>query len=243
MKRLHGLRDLRWHGWMKIGLVSDVHSNLASFKAVLKDMPKVDEIICAGDLVGYGAEPNEVVKLARSKRMRAVMGNHDHAAIINDAHGLNDRAAAAIAWTSKKLTRENKSYLSSLPTHLELEFGGQSLYLVHGSPRNPLEEYVFPDSSNRDLVGVVKGVEPDLIVLGHTHVPMKRMILGKNIVNPGSVGQPRDRDKRASYAVVNFDKEVSVAFWRVDYDIDAAAEKIKAAGLPEELATRLFFGW
>lgn len=228
---------------MKIGLISDIHSNLAAFKAVLKDMPKVDEIICAGDLVGYGAEPNEVVKLARAKKVRSVMGNHDRAAVLNDPAGLNDRAAAAIAWTSKKLTRENRGYLSSLPVRLELEFGGRSLYLVHGSPRNPLDEYVFPDFSNRDLVGVVKGVEADVVALGHTHVPMERMILGKDVVNPGSVGQPRDRDKRASYAVINFDKEVSVAFWRVDYDIEATAEKIKSAGLPEELATRLFFGW
>jgi len=228
---------------MKVGIVSDIHSNLAAFKAVLKDMPKVDTVICAGDLVGYGAEPNEVVKLARAKKIKSVMGNHDRAVVINDARGLNDRAAAAIAWTSKKLTRENKSYLFSLPTHLELEFGGQSVYLVHGSPRNPLDEYVFPDFSNRDLVNVIRGVESDIIVLGHTHVPMKRMILGKNVVNSGSVGQPRDRDKRASYAVINFGKETSVAFWRVDYDIAATAEKIKAAGLPEELATRLFFGW
>ncbi len=228
---------------MKIGLVSDIHSNLTAFKAVLKDMPKVDEIICVGDLVGYGAEPNEVVKLARSKGVKAVMGNHDYAAATGNASDLNDRAAAAISWTSKKLTRDNKDYLASLPTHLEMDFGNENLYVVHGSPRDPLREYVFPDFSNRDLAGVVKGVEADILVVGHTHVPMERLILGKNVVNPGSVGQPRDRDKRASYAVMTSGKEIAVSFWRVDYNVSAVAEKIKSAGLPEELATRLFFGW
>ena len=228
---------------MKIGLVSDIHSNLAAFKAVLKDMPKVDEIIGVGDLVGYAAEPNEVVKLARSKGIKSVMGNHDHAVVTKDVRGLNDRAASAAMWTANKLSKESINYLASLPTHLELKVEGQKLYVVHGSPRDPLGGYVFPDFSDRDMVGVTKGVEADLIVLGHTHVPMKRTVMGKSIFNPGGVGQPRDRDPRASYAVLNFAEEIEISFWRVEYDIDATAEKIKSAGLPEELATRLFFGW
>jgi len=228
---------------MKIGLVSDVHSNLAAFKAVLKDMPKVDEIIGAGDLVGYAAEPNEVVKLARSKGIKSVMGNHDHAVVTKDVRGLNDRAASSVMWTADKLSKDNLSYLASLPDHMELKAGGQKLYVVHGSPRNPLGEYVFPDFSNRDMVGVTKDVEADLIVLGHTHIPMKRTVMGKSVLNPGGVGQPRDRDPRASYAVLNITDEVEISFWRVEYDIDATADKIKSAGLPEELATRLFFGW
>lgn len=228
---------------MKIGLVSDIHSNLAAFKAVLKDMPKVNEIICAGDLVGYAAEPNEVVKLSRSKGIRSVMGNHDYAAVSRDVRNLNDRAAAAAAWTSNKLTKENIDYLASFPTHFELKIGERRAYVAHGSPRDPLNEYVFPDFSNRDMVGVTKGVEADIVVLGHTHIPMKRTVMGKNIFNPGGVGQPRDRDPRASYAVLNFAEEIEISFWRVEYDVDATAEKIKAAGLPEELATRLFFGW
>jgi putative phosphoesterase len=228
---------------MKIGLLSDIHSNLAAFKAVLKDMPKVDEVICVGDLVGYAAEPNEVVKLARSKGIRSVMGNHDCAAVTRDVRGFNDRAATAAVWTSDKLTRENRDYLASLPTHLELKEENQKLYAVHGSPRDPLGEYVFPDFSNRDMVAVTKGVEADVVVLGHTHIPMKRAVMGKNIFNPGGVGQPRDRDPRASYAVLTIGKEIEISFWRVEYDIKATAEKIRAVGLPEELATRLFFGW
>ena len=228
---------------MKIALVSDIHSNLAAFKAVLSDMPKVDEIICVGDLVGYGAEPNEVVNLARSKGIRSVMGNHDYAAVTRDVRGFNDRAADAAIWTSNNLKKENLDYLAKLPTHLDLTVEKQKVYLVHGSPRLPLTEYVFSDISNRDLAEIVKGVDADLIVLGHTHVPMERMIIGKTIVNPGGVGQPRDRDPRASYAVLRLNKDIKVEFRRVEYDVDVAAAKIKAAGLPEELATRLYFGW
>ncbi|MEM2890575.1 MAG: metallophosphoesterase family protein [Candidatus Hadarchaeum sp.] len=228
---------------MKIGLISDIHSNLAAFKAVLSDMPKVDGIICIGDLVGYGAEPNEVVKLARSKGVRVVMGNHDYATVTKDVRGMNDRAATAALWTADVLSQENRDYLASLPHHLEFNFKGQRIYAVHGSPRDPLGEYVFPDFSNRDLAEVVKGVEADVIVLGHTHIPMNRMVLGKTIINPGGVGQPRDRDPRASYAVLDLGKEAKIHFRRVEYDVESAAEKIKAAGLPEELATRLFFGW
>lgn len=224
-------------------MISDLHSNLAAFRAVLSEMPKVDLIICAGDLVGYGAEPNEVVRLARSKGIQAVMGNHDYAAVTRDVRGMNDRAAAAALWTADKLTRENLEYLASLPTHFEFKAEGQRIYVVHGSPRDPLGEYVFPDFSNKDMAEVVKGVEADIVVLGHTHIPMERMVLGKIVLNPGGVGQPRDRDPRASYAVLTLGKELKACFQRVNYDIKAAAEKIKAAGLPEELATRLFFGW
>ena len=228
---------------MKIGLIADVHANLAAFKAVLKDMPKVEEIICVGDLVGYCAEPNEVVRLAKSKEIRTVKGNHDYAAVTKDVRGFNPWAAKAAIWTSDNLTKENAEYLASLPTHLELKMAGQKIYIVHGSPRDPLNEYVFPDFSNRDMAEVINGVDADLVVLGHTHVPMKRMVMGKTIVNPGGVGQPRDRDPRASYVVLTGGKEIEISFRRVEYDIKTTVDKMRAAGLPEELATRLFFGW
>ncbi len=227
---------------MKIGLVADPHSNLAAFKAVLDDMPRVDQIICVGDLVGYAAEPNEVVTLARSKRIKVVMGNHDYAAVTRDVRGFNPIAAQAALWTADNLSEENLKFLSNLPTHLKLTLK-QKLYVVHGSPRDPINEYVFPDYPNQELAKIVEGVDAEVVVLGHTHVPMKRMIMGKLIVNPGSVGQPRDRDPRASYGVLKLGEEIEVSYRRVGYDIEDTAKKIKAAGLPEELAARLFFGW
>jgi len=227
---------------MKIGLIADPHSNLAAFKAVLKDMPRVDQIICVGDLVGYAAEPNEVVNLARSKHIQVVMGNHDYAAVTRDVRGFNSLAAQAALWTADHLSGENLKFLSNIPMHLELTLK-QKIYVAHGSPRDPLNEYVFPDYPNRELAKILEGADAEIVVLGHTHVPMKRMIMGKLIVNPGSVGQPRDRDPRASYVVLTLDKEVEVSYKRTEYDVDDTAEKIKAAGLPEELAARLFFGW
>lgn len=228
---------------MKIGVIADPHSNLAALKAVLKSMPKVDELICAGDLVGYGAEPNEVVELARAEGMRVVLGNHDYGAVTRDVSGFNPYATKAVLWTANNLSEDNSGYLRSLPERLKLTLGGRRIYVVHGSPRDPVFEYVFPDLPNRELLELTRDVEADVIVLGHTHVPMQRVIQGKLIINPGGVGQPRDRDPRASYMLLTLDDEVSVKHERVDYDIDRAARKIEAAGLPIELATRLYFGW
>jgi len=228
---------------MKIGIIADPHSNLAALKAVLKDMPRVDELICVGDLVGYAAEPNEVVKLAKEKRMQIVMGNHDYAVVTRDVRGFNPLAAQAALWTADNLRKENLEFLSNLPTHLALTCGKQRIYAVHGSPRDPLNEYIFPDASNRVLAELVRDLDADILVLGHTHMPIERVVFGKLIINPGGVGQPRDRDPRASYVVLNLGKEVKVNFHRVEYDVKTTAEKIEAAGLPSELATRLFFGW
>ncbi len=228
---------------MKIGLIADPHSNLAALEAVLKDMPRVDQLICAGDLVGYAVEPNEVVKLARVKRMQTVMGNHDYAAVTRDVRGFNPLAAQAALWTAEHLHKENLEYLSNLPTHLELTYGKQRLYMVHGSPRDPLNEYIFSDIPNRVLAELVRDLDADIVMLGHTHTPMERVIFGKLVINPGGVGQPRDRDPRASYAILNLGEDVKTSFHRVDYDVKITAEKIETAGLPSELATRLFFGW
>jgi putative phosphoesterase len=224
-------------------VLSDIHSNLNAFQAVLKDMPKVDSIICAGDFVGYGAEPNEVVELARSKEMRAVLGNHDYGATARDKSGFNPIAAQALLWTSEKLNKDNAKYIRGLPEQLNMTLGEKKVFVVHGSPRDPLFEYVFPDVSNQELFQLTRDVAADVVILGHTHAPMTRIIQGKLVVNPGSVGQPRDRDPRASYAILNIKEEVEVIQRRVEYDIEKTAKKIKSAGLPSELATRLFFGW
>jgi len=228
---------------MKIGIMADPHSNLAAFQAVLKHMPQVDELVCAGDLVGYGAEPNEVIDLARKKGIQTVLGNHDYSAITRDVAGFNPFAAKAALWTAKNLRDDNVKYLRGLQEELRLTCGGKRIYVVHGSPRDPLFEYVFPDLPNRELLELMRNVEADVIVLGHTHVPMQRVIHGKLILNPGGVGQPRDRDPRASYMLLTIDGEISVEHERVEYDVAQTAKKIEAVGLPSELATRLYFGW
>jgi len=228
---------------MRIGVIADPHSNLAALQAVLKQMPKVDDIICAGDLVGYGAEPNEVIDLANRRKVRAVLGNHDYGAITRDVAGFNPFAAKAVLWTADKLSKENVRYLRGLREELTLTFGSRRVHVVHGSPRDHLYEYVFPDLPNRELLELTRNVNADVIILGHTHLPMQRVIQGKLVLNPGGVGQPRDRDPKASYMILTLDDEISVKHERVEYDIERTAKKIEAAGLPSELATRLYFGW
>jgi len=228
---------------MRIGVIADPHSNLAALQAVLKQMPKVDDIVCAGDLVSYGAEPNELIDLANKRRVRAVLGNHDYGAITRDVAGFNPFAAKAVLWTADNLSKENARYLRGLREELTLTFGSRRIYVVHGSPRDHLFEYVFPDLPNRELLELTRNVNADVIILGHTHMPMQRVIQGKLVLNPGGVGQPRDRDPKASYMILTLDDDVSVKHERVEYDIERTAKKIEAAGLPSELATRLYFGW
>ena len=228
---------------MKVGLIADIHSNLAAFRAVLADMPRVDELVCAGDLVGYAGQPNEVIELARSKRVRAVMGNHDHASITRNVKDLHPMAAEAALWTSRNLKGESLDYLRSLPKELKLTRAGKIFYVTHGSPRDPLSGYVFPDVPSRDLLDLVGGVKADVIVFGHTHVPMNRSVYGKLVLNPGAVGQPRDRDPRASYMVLKLNGEIEAEHRRVKYEIDETAKLINSAGLPSELAARLYYGW
>lgn len=227
----------------KIGVIADPHSNLQALEAVLEDMPKVDKIICAGDLVGYGAQPNEVVEIAKTKGIPTVMGNHDHAAVRGDVSSFNPYAAKAVLWTSEALDDENREFLKNLPLKSEFREEGWGIYMVHGSPRRPLTEYIFPGISNQALVRLTKGINVDVIILGHTHVPLKRRIMGKLIINPGSVGQPRDRDPQASYMMLKLGREINVEHKRVPYSIEEATQKIREASLPEELATRLNFGW
>lgn len=227
----------------KIGVIADIHSNHAALKAVLEHMPDVDEILCAGDLVGYGAEPNKVIEAVRSNEISSVIGNHDHAVLTGEKNSFNTYAAEAVLWTEREITCENQVFLEKINQEYKLNYGGFRIYMVHGSPRRPLEEYIFPGISNQSLVRLTKGINSDIIIIGHTHVPLERRVMGKLIINPGAVGQPRDRDPRASYMILKLGRDINVENKRVQYDVEDAAEKIMGAGLPEELATRLSFGW
>jgi putative phosphoesterase len=233
-------------GALRIAFVSDVHSNLEALEAVLDEVGKL-KVYCCGDIVGYGASPNEVVRLLREIGATCVLGNHDQAAISGDVGDFNARAAMAAVWTSKHLTDDSRAFLASLPREVSAEIGGRRLYMAHGSPDDNMWEYVLP-STHTDLFDYyLKKVGADVMALGHTHLAFEwRGDDGGLVFNPGSVGQPRTGDRRASFAILSVGGDepvrVEVEMRQVEYDIERAAKKIIESGLPPSLASQLFSG-
>ena len=242
---------------MRVLIVSDIHSNTEALDAVIADAKSrsgFDLVWCLGDVVGYGPDPSRTLRRLREFELVAVAGNHDYAAAgVIDASDFNGAAYAAIRWTADQLQDSEKLFLSELPTvSLQSPFT-----LVHGSLRAPIEEYLLHPSQAQATLELL--TTPYCLV-GHSHqpflcretapVPMFLPLpegvaspLGQArcIINPGSVGQPRDRDTRASYAV--FDSEsLVIEHYRVAYDIAATQDKMRRAGLPDYLVERLAYG-
>ena len=239
-------------------ILSDIHGNLEALTAVLADAQGLyGQIYCLGDLVGYGADPNPVVEWARNSVAAIVRGNHDKISVgLDSLENYNPGAQASALWTREALTPESRAYLERLPRGpLRLEAGGEGFDLVHGSPADEDEYLIFPD----DVYRMVPYLDTRLSFFGHTHVqggfliarngvrrlsPNGTLVLDRGylyLVNPGSVGQPRDGNPWAAY-VLYYPEDGAVEYRRAEYDVEAAAEKIRAAGLPEPLAARLFAG-
>ncbi len=229
---------------MKIAIISDIHSNIDALEAVIARLPQHDELFCLGDSVGYGPQPNEVVeKLIELKPTAVLMGNHDYAVVTGDTNGFSPRAAEAVEWTRTRITSTNQNYLAKLKPSIRLERNGNSMALFHGSPREPLIEYIFPNITQGTARTILEQGQAKIVLLGHTHMPMLYTFDSKVLANPGSVGQPRDGDPRASFAVLSIkEAETSFEIKRVEYNIKSVAEKIIRAGLPRFLADRLYSG-
>lgn len=224
---------------MRLALISDPHANLPALEAVLRaiDGEGVDRVVCAGDLVGYNPWPNEVIALLRDRSVLMIRGNHDRAALAGRRAGFNPFAAEALLWTTKQLAEEGASLLRRLEDRTRFDAGQETVAVYHGSPRDD-DEYVYPEDATEDLVRVA---DADFVVLGHTHVPMFCAYPSGIVVNPGSVGQPRDGDPRAAYGVL----DTATEEWRVErvvYDVAAVQRAIRHAGLPSHLADRLAVG-
>ena len=229
---------------MRIAVISDVHSNLDAFLAVIANLPPYDELVFLGDLVGYGPQPNEVVEQLRQLHpSAALVGNHDYAVTTGDTSGFSPHAEVAVKWTRRQINQETVDYLSGLQQSAKINLNNTGLALFHGSPNDPLSEYVFPWIDRRSAKGVIEDAGSPLVLLGHTHMPMLYSFDNEMLANPGSVGQPRDGDPRASFAILTLsERKFSFEIKRVEYDIDAAADKIIRAGLPDFLAERLYTG-
>jgi putative phosphoesterase len=224
---------------MKFAVISDIHSNLHALNEVKKaaEEEEVEFVVCAGDIVGYGAFPDECCRIVRHLTKATVLGNHDLSTLSQDTTWMNPYAAKAILWTSARIDEETRGYLESLGRVQRFTQDDRRVAMFHGSPRS-ISEYIYEEDVNS---GLVESASADVIILGHTHIPFIKSIGDKVVLNPGAVGQPRDGDPRASFAVV----DLSVGEFmirRVEYDIEAAAEAIESAGLPSMLADRLFSG-
>ncbi|GAB4567968.1 MAG: metallophosphoesterase family protein [Anaerolineae bacterium] len=252
---------------MRALVLSDIHANLAALEAVLEAAAEFeyDEIWCLGDVVGYGPEPNECIELLRSQPqpLIAVAGNHDWAALGRlDISDFNPEARRAVDWTSSVLKASHRAWLSQLP---ETPIVRHGYTLTHGSPRHPIWEYILtPSVAHSNFAHF----DTDYCLVGHTHVPVIYLkpknpegsssrcvalsptyehpiaLAGEHrlILNPGSVGQPRDSDPRAAFAVLDVDH----AIWyyrRVAYPIELTQARMREAGLPERLIARLSYGW
>jgi putative phosphoesterase len=218
---------------MRVGLVSDIHSNRVAFEAVLDDMPAVDALVCAGDVVGYNPWPAECVEAVREREIPTVMGNHDRAVAEGTAFRFNAMARAGVEHGRSMLDDDQLNWLAELPDERTVLDG--RVKLVHGHPDDP-DRYTYPDEFSASMLD-----DETLLVLGHTHVQGHERFEEGTVCNPGSVGQPRDGDPRAAYAVADLE-EGEIDERRVEYDIDAVAEAVERAGLPEKIGRRLYAG-
>ncbi len=222
---------------MKIAVVSDIHGNVVALEAVLKSIKTqgIDSIYCLGDIVGYGADPNDCVSIIRSQSIPSALGNHDAAAVfLEQSKRFNSKARTAIEWTFNTLTPDNKAFLSQLPYTIEKE----DTLFVHATPIDPESwTYLYVD---HPLSPVFNHLKPRVIFIGHTHVPGISAST-KIIVNAGSVGQPRDGNPDACWVAWD-DVRNEATFHRVQYDVELAAQRIWNAGLPTRFGERLFSG-
>lgn len=224
---------------MKLAIIADIHSNIHALEAVARELENIDHdlVLCAGDIVGYGANPNECCGRARDLADLAVFGNHELAALTGDVIWMNPHAAKAAVWTSKTLTQESREFLRELELEARLDANGKPCAMYHGSVRSAIQ-YVYEDQLD---LGMLDSAECDILILGHTHIPYVVRFARGVAINPGSVGQPRDGDPRASFAVLDTNS-LQCDIMRIEYDTEGAWEAIVEAGLPDYLGERLLVG-
>jgi predicted phosphodiesterase len=242
---------------MRILVLSDIHANLTALEAVLADAGTVDATWCLGDVIGYGPDPNEcVARLRMLPELVCLLGNHDSAALSRiPIETFNQDARRSIEWMQNVLSMESYTFMAKLPERVVVD----NVTLVHGSPRNPVWEYIL------DLHNAMQNMEhfdTQFCMVGHTHLPIAYVAVNgsrdlrwtvpaegecielhsRAILNPGSVGQPRDHDPRASYAIFYPEKK-GWEIHRIEYDIRSVQKRIRAADLPMRHALRLIEGW
>ena len=242
---------------MRALILSDIHANLEALNAVIDDANNrggFDMLWCLGDLVGYGPDPSACLGMVRRYALLAVAGNHDYAAVGKmSVEEFNYAAKAAAHWTTSQLSEDEAEFLSGLP----LVANSDPFTLVHGSLRDPLEEYLLDQDS---AMATLELLSSRFLLVGHSHFPflcqenkgspefvsftedeIVPLTEERWIINPGCVGQPRDRDPRSSYAIFD-ERQMTIQRHRVEYDIEGTQNKMRQAQLPQYLIERLKFG-
>lgn len=242
---------------MRILVISDIHANYTALEAVIAANAMVDAVWCLGDLVGYGPDPNECIERVKTlPNLTCLLGNHDAAVSGTlEIDKFNKEAADAILWTKTRITPINLEFLQGLQETRT----ASRVTLAHGSLRSPVWEYILdPITALMNF----NSFDTQIALVGHTHLPLcfvlekekdevKRTLLKsgeqikitqRTILNPGSVGQPRDHDPRASFGILDLDK-MTWRIRRIEYKVDAVQKRIIASGLPEKHAQRLSEGW
>lgn len=243
---------------MRILILSDIHANLVALETVLRNAGDFDQIWCLGDIVGYGPEPNACVETLRGYDLVCVAGNHDWAVLDQiDLEDFNPDARRAVLWTREQLQIQNLDWLHALPDNVPPL--AEQFTVVHGSPRSPIWEYVLTPAVARINF---EYLDTPICLVGHTHVPVlyryhedhtaTAELLPEDVpisldsarlmINPGSVGQPRDGDARAAFALLDLEM-MTLTHHRIEYNILATQLKMGQAQLPMRLITRLSYGW
>lgn len=242
---------------MRVLIISDIHANLTALETVLTAAGTVEAVWCLGDIVGYGPDPNECIEVVRGlTNLQCIIGNHDAASLRQiGSEAFNPEARRALHWTQEHLSPTSVEFLSSLPESVQVD----AITLVHGSPRHPVWEYLL---DTRTATLNFEYFSTPFCMVGHTHLPvfyylpegaqvaelsipepnLDYPMKPRSILNPGSVGQPRDRDARAAYAIY----DSAAATWhyrRVAYDIEVVQKRMLKVGLPDRHIQRLAGGW
>ena len=234
---------------MKLAVLSDIHGNLQGLQAVLEDIHGrgADVVWCGGDLVGYGANPGEVIETIQHMGIPTVMGNYDdgvgyHRIACGCDYPSDEamqRGLMSVAWTKEHTTEAHKQFLRRLPYRMEREFDGHRVVLVHASPAR-LNEYLFEEVADGVFQEHLAAAGADVLIFGHTHRPYHKQLGGKHLINSGSAGKPKHGNPRATYVVVEIKPQlVKPQVIEVPYDHETAARAVESTDLPHEFADML----
>lgn len=223
---------------MKIAVISDIHANVYALMNVLEDIDneKVDTIVCLGDLVGYGSQPNEVISMIKERHILCIKGNYDNSVVDNEYSYIRETPinSFSLPWTVNELKEENRIFLQNLPSTITLNIENKNLLFVHGSPRR-INEYLLKDADN--TLDTMNSINEDVLICAHTHIPEIKEFGNKVYVNSGSIGKPKIGRPNITYCILNINKEdvMKIEIKETSYDFKKIVKDMTILGFPQEL--------